>query len=170
MSTSPLMVVDADVALEVASHEALVRQTYLDSVGVKTWCVGMTNATGHRVERYIGKPQTVQHCMNIYAWALANYAGQVRDAFKARPLTKAQFAAAVSFHWNTGGIGRAAWVRYWLRGEDEKARKAQASERLPGRARVFVSGTKRKRNDGGDGESAAKRTRAEEPPASSGPT
>jgi lysozyme len=124
MSTSPLMAVDADVALEVASHEALVRQTYLDSVGVKTWCVGMTNATGHRVERYIGKPQTVQHCMNIYAWALSNYAGQVREAFKVRPLTKAQFAAAVSFHWNTGAIGRAAWVRYWLRGEDEKARKA----------------------------------------------
>ncbi|WMT92818.1 hypothetical protein [Pelagibacterium sp. H642] len=38
-------------ALELASHEALMPQTYKDSVDVLTWCVGMTNATGHRVER-----------------------------------------------------------------------------------------------------------------------
>lgn len=51
------MRVDFNVAMEVAAYEALVRQTYKDSKGVLTWCVGMTNATGHRVERYIGKPQ-----------------------------------------------------------------------------------------------------------------
>jgi hypothetical protein len=27
----------------------------------------LTNATGHKVERYIGKPASLQHCMNIYA-------------------------------------------------------------------------------------------------------
>src|SRR5690554_6331906 len=96
--------VDHEVALEVACHEALVRQTYKDSVGVLTWCVGMTNATGHTVERYIGKPASLQHCMNIYAWALDRYADGVRRAFKGTPLTKAQFAAALSFHWNTGAI------------------------------------------------------------------
>ena len=68
------MRVDYAVAMEVAAHEALLRQAYKDSEGVLTWCVGMTNSTGHRVERYIGKPQTLQHCMNIYAWALTNYA------------------------------------------------------------------------------------------------
>ncbi|WP_404864518.1 glycoside hydrolase family protein [Georhizobium sp. MAB10] len=110
--------------MEVAAHEALVRQAYKDSEGVLTWCVGMTNATGHRVERYIGKPQTLQHCMNIYAWALTNYAEQVREVFKDRPLTQAQFAAALSFHWNTGAIKRATWVKYWLRGDVERAREA----------------------------------------------
>jgi lysozyme len=118
------MRVDYAVAMEVAAHEALLRQAYMDSENVLTWCVGMTNATGHRVERYIGKPQTLQHCMNIYAWALTNYAEQVSEVFKDRPLTQAQFAAAVSFHWNTGAIKRASWVKYWLRGDVDRAREA----------------------------------------------
>jgi lysozyme len=118
------MRVDFNVAMEVATHEALVRQTYLDSKRVKTWCVGMTNATGHRVERYVGNPQTIQHCMNLYMWALTNYAEQVKRAFKAKPLNQAQFAAAVSFHWNTGAIASASWVRLWLSGDVAGARKA----------------------------------------------
>ena len=115
--------VDFDVAMEVAAHEALIRQTYVDSVGVKTWCVGMTNATGHAVERYINNPQSLQHCMNVYAWALDNYAEGVRKAFKGTPLTKAQFAAALSFHWNTGAIGRASWVKHFKAGNIATARK-----------------------------------------------
>lgn len=59
-----LPAVDFDVAIEVASHKALIRQTYKDSVGVLTWCVGMTNATGHKVDRYIGKLAALQHCVN----------------------------------------------------------------------------------------------------------
>jgi len=116
--------VDADVALEVASHEALIRQTYKDSVGKLTWCVGMTNATGHTVERYISKPASLQHCMNIYAWALGNYAAGVYRAFKGHTLTKAQFAAALSFHWNTGAIEEASWVKLWKAGEVAGAKKA----------------------------------------------
>jgi lysozyme len=116
--------VDFDVAMEVAAHEALVRQTYLDSVDVNTWCVGMTNATGHHVERYIGRPASLQHCMNVYAWALNRYAEGVRRAFKGVSLTKAQFAAALSFHWNTGAIERASWVKSFKAGNIAAARKA----------------------------------------------
>ena len=118
------MKVDYEIAMEVASHEALIRQAYRDSVGVATWCVGMTNATGHTVERYIDRPQSVAHCMNIYAWALANYAEGVTRAFAGFTLTKAQFAAALSFHWNTGSIEKAAWVRHWKAGRIEQARVA----------------------------------------------
>ena len=118
------MKVDYETAMEVASHEALIRQTYKDSVGKLTWCVGMTNATGHTVERYIGKPQTVQHCMNVYAWALENYADGVRRAFAGHKLSKAQFAAALSFHWNTGAIETASWVKHWKAGRVSKAREA----------------------------------------------
>lgn len=112
------------VALEVAFHEALVRQTYKDSVGRNTWNVGMTNATGHAVERYIGKPAPLQHCMNVYVWALRNYAKQVDEAFAGHELTEAQYAAALSFHWNTGAIKRAAWVEHWKAGKVAEARKA----------------------------------------------
>lgn len=112
------------VAMEVAAHEALVRQTYKDSVGVLTWCVGMTNATGHRVERYIGKPAPLQHCMNVYVWALRAYAKQVDEAFAGIKLTESQYAAALSFHWNTGAIKRATWVQYFRKGDIAKARAA----------------------------------------------
>lgn len=116
--------VDYDAAMEVASHEALIRQTYKDSIGKLTWCVGMTNATGHTVERYIGKPASLQHCMNVYAWALQNYAAGVYRAFKGHAISKAQFAAALSFHWNTGAIERAHWVKLWKAGKVAEAKLA----------------------------------------------
>lgn len=115
--------VDSEVALEVASHEAVIRQTYIDSVGINTWSVGLTDATGHDVDRYIGKPQPLQHCMDIYVWALDNYADQVRDTFKGYNLTKAQFTAALSFHWNTGAIRRASWVKSFKRGDMARAER-----------------------------------------------
>lgn len=118
------MKITSNVALEVACHEGLIRQTYKDSVGVLTWCIGMTNATGHSVERYIGSPQTYQHCMNIYVWALDRYADQVRDVFKDKPLSESEFAAALSFHWNTGAIKRATWVKKWLAGDIAGARQS----------------------------------------------
>ena len=121
---STAMALDYDVAMEVAAHEALVRQTYKDSKGVLTWCVGMTNATGHRVERYIGKPANLQTCMDVYVWALDNYAAGVREVFKGHNLTKAQFAAALSFHWNTGAIKRATWVTHFKAGDMAAAKKA----------------------------------------------
>lgn len=115
--------VDHQVALEVASHEAIVLETYKDSVGVDTWSVGLTNASGHNVVRYRKAPSTLQHAINVYVWALERYADQVRDAFGAYPLTKAQFTAALSFHWNTGAIKRASWVKSVLRGDNVKAHK-----------------------------------------------
>jgi hypothetical protein len=35
-----LPAVDFDVTMEVAGHEALIRQTYKNGGGVLTWCVG----------------------------------------------------------------------------------------------------------------------------------
>jgi lysozyme len=116
--------VDVNVASEVIFHEALIRQTYRDSVGVLTWAVGMTSATGHSVSRYIGKPQTVDYCMRIFVWALKNYSAQVDKAFAGVSLTKAQYAAAVSFHWNTGAIGTATWVKHFKAGNMAAARKS----------------------------------------------
>jgi len=135
--------VDSDVAMEVASHEALVRQTYVDSVGVRTWCVGMTSATGHDVDRYIDKPASLQHCMNLYVWALDRYADGVREAFRGVELTKAQFTAALSFHWNTGAIGRATWVRHFRAGRMEAAQRAFMSWIKP----PEIAGRRRKERD-----------------------
>jgi len=112
------------IALEVAHHEAVIRSTYVDSVGVNTWSVGLTSATGHNVDRYINNPQTMQHCMEIFLWALERYADDVREAFKGYLLSEAQFTAALSFHWNTGAIKRASWVKRFKAGDVAGARAA----------------------------------------------
>lgn len=119
------------VALEVACHEAIVRQAYKDSQNVWTWSVGLTSATGHDVTRYIGKPQPLEHCLAIYAWALEKYADDVREAFAGHDLTEAQFAAALSFHWNTGAIKRASWVKHFKAGDLTMARKRFTDWRKP---------------------------------------
>lgn len=120
------MALTARAALELASHEALVRQTYKDSVGVLTWCVGMTNATGHRVERYIGNPAPLQHCMNLFVWALLNYAKHVDEVFAGHRLTEAQYAAILSFTWNlgAGALRDASWVRHFKAGDMDAAEAA----------------------------------------------
>lgn len=116
--------IDYDVALEVASHEAIVRQTYKDSVGINTWSIGLTNKSGHNVDRYIGKPQTLEHCLAVYVWALEDYAERVRRAFHGFSLSKNEFAAALSFEWNTGSILTASWVRLYKQG---RVKEAEAS-------------------------------------------
>lgn len=108
--------------MEIAGHEAIVRQTYYDSKKVPTWSVGLTSATGHIVERYWKKPQSLTHCLRVYVWALKNYAYEVEQAFKGYALSEAQFAAALSFHWNTGKIKTATWVKTFLAGDKAKAR------------------------------------------------
>lgn len=125
------MEVDYDVALEIASHEAVIRQAYKDSVGVWTWSVGLTNATGHNVERYIDNPQTLEHCLSVYAWALNNYAEAVRAEFRGHDLAKEQFAGALSFHWNTGAIRSASWPDLWKDGRIGEARASFLSWRKP---------------------------------------
>lgn len=117
------MKITARTALELASHEGLVRQAYKDSVGVWTWSIGITDASGHKVERYIGKPQPLEKCLDVYVWALEKYAKDVRKAFAGRELNEHQFAAALSFHYNTGAIGRATWVKKWLAGDTSGAKK-----------------------------------------------
>jgi len=118
-------------ALEIASHEALIRQAYKDSVGVWTWSVGLTSATGHDVLRYKDKPQSLEHCLAIYVWALDRYAEAVRTVFKGTVLTEAQFAAALSFHWNTGAITSASWVAHFKAGRLGQAETAFLSWNKP---------------------------------------
>jgi GH24 family phage-related lysozyme (muramidase) len=119
------------VALEIAAHEGMVRQAYRDSVGVLTWGVGVTNASGHRVDRYIGKPQPMSRCLEVWIWLLERYADDVREAFRGIELNEAEFAAALSFHWNTGAIHRASWVPLFRAGHYIAARKKFLEWRKP---------------------------------------
>jgi GH24 family phage-related lysozyme (muramidase) len=112
-------------ALEIAYHEGIVQEAYKDSVGMLTWSIGVTSASTHNVDRYIKNPATIDRCIEVYIWLLdTKYAPAVRSVFAGKKLTEAQFAAALSFHWNTGAIERATWVKEWLRGEHGNARKS----------------------------------------------
>ncbi|MFA6219611.1 MAG: hypothetical protein WC692_07500 [Erythrobacter sp.] len=108
--------------LEIAEHEGLVLEAYLDSVGVWTWGFGVTDASGHKVGRYRKSRSTIERAVEVFEWLLrTKYLPEVQRAFRGRELTEAQLAAALSFHWNTGAIGEADWVRSVLAGERRTA-------------------------------------------------
>lgn len=120
------------VAMELVHHEAIVREAYRDSVGVWTWGVGITDASGHSVMRYKDNPQSIAKCLEVYLRALRErYVPGVNRAFQGFALTEAQFAAALSFHYNTGAIERADWVRLWKAGKEDAAHAAFMHWRKP---------------------------------------
>lgn len=123
----------ARVAQELISHEAIVQEAYKDSQSIWTWSVGITNASGHAVyPRYKDNPQTIEKCLEIYVWLLnKNYIPGVEKAFAGHPLSEAQFAAALSFHYNTGKIGSATWVGKWKSGDRPGADAAFMSYNKP---------------------------------------
>ena len=51
---------------EILQHEGLAREAYRDSVGVWTWSVGITDASGHKVARYRDNPQTIERCLEVF--------------------------------------------------------------------------------------------------------
>lgn len=120
-------------AAELIGHEAIVLEAYKDSVGVWTWGIGVTNKSGHTVyPRYKDNPQTIERCLEIFLWLLREkYAPDVRAAFEGHYLTEAQFAAALSFHYNTGKISQASWVAQWKSGNISAARASFMEWRKP---------------------------------------
>lgn len=121
----------ADMAMEVASHEAVIRQAYKDSKGIWTWSVGLTSATGHIVERYIDKPQSLETCLSVYVWALQMYFDDVKKRFGKHPMKKSEITAALSFHWNTGKIKAAKWPDYFMSGQRGRAKASFLSWKKP---------------------------------------
>lgn len=119
--------------MEVITHEAIVPEAYRDSKKIWTWGVGVTNASGHIVHpRYLRNPQTLERCLEVYEWLVRQkYLPEVRRAFGNYQLNEHQLAAALSFHWNTGGIARAQWVKSFLAGDIELAKTQFMNWRSP---------------------------------------
>lgn len=117
--------------IELVEHEGIVLEAYKDSVGVWTWGIGVTDKSGHKVMRYKDNPQTLEKAVEIFEWLVrTQYLPDVLKAFK-KPLTEDQLAAAVSFHYNTGAIGRASWVRLFNEGKISQARQAFMQYKKP---------------------------------------
>lgn len=108
---------------EIISHESIICEAYKDSKGIWTWGVGVTSASGHKVEDYRDGPQPMSKVIAVFEWLLREkYAPDVERAFRGKDLTEAQYTAALSFHYNTGAILRASWVKSFMAGNRDQAR------------------------------------------------
>lgn len=117
---------------EILQHEGLAREAYRDSVGVWTWSVGITDASGHKVARYRDNPQSIERCLEVFVWLLTTrYLPAVLAAFGPFEPEEHQLAGALSFHYNTGAIARASWLKRFLEGDSEAASKAILDWRRP---------------------------------------
>lgn len=120
------------VFMELLAHEAIVREMYKDSVGVETWSAGLTAKSGINVRKYKDNPASMQECIDAVADRLRQvYIPRVEQAFKGHTLTEAQFAAALSFDYNTGAVTRADWVKDFLAGNRIKAYTSIMNWRSP---------------------------------------
>ena len=100
----------------LALHEGIVPGPYRDSVGVWTYGLGHTLGAGYpdpaKMRR--GMPSnldaTLRDVFDLFRHDLPKYEAGVNRAVKV-PITQAQFDALVSFHYNTGAIGKASLVK-----------------------------------------------------------
>lgn len=107
---------------ELMHHESIIQEMYKDSVGVETWSAGLTAASGINVHQYKDNPASMQVCVDAVINRLRKvYVPDVLVAFAGKTLTEAQFAAALSFHYNTGAVRRADWVKHWVAGHTDAA-------------------------------------------------
>ena len=100
----------------LALHEGIVPAPYRDSVGVWTYGIGHTAAAGTPDPASLptGMPADLDAALrDVFATFrrdLPKYEAGVNRAVKV-PITQSQFDALVSFHYNTGAIGKASLVK-----------------------------------------------------------
>jgi len=100
----------------LALHEGIVPAPYYDSVHVRTYGIGHTAAAGAPDPASLptGMPADLDAALrDVFATLrrdLPKYEAGVNRAVKV-PITQAQFDALVSFHYNTGAIGKASLVK-----------------------------------------------------------
>src|SRR5690348_3411705 len=96
--------------LMICGEEGFSRRTYFDSGQVNTWSFGITNASGFDVRKYIHQAATQDECVKAYLEVLNGYFREVCKAL-GDGVSLEVLTGATSFHWNTGAINRASWVR-----------------------------------------------------------
>jgi lysozyme len=110
-------------------HEGVVPAPYLDVKGVWTFGIGHTAAAGSpdpaRMPR--GMPADldagIREAFRVFRADLARYEAEVLRAVRV-PLVQHEFDALVSFHYNTGGIARAALTQHLNAGDRAAAAEA----------------------------------------------
>ena len=115
--------------LALVRHEGLVPGPYLDVKKVWTFGIGHTAAAGAPDPATMprGMPADldagIREAFQVFRTDLARYEAAVLRAVKV-PLEPHEFDALVSFHYNTGGIAKAALTRHLHTGDRASAAAA----------------------------------------------
>ncbi|MCT8159402.1 lysozyme [Pseudoruegeria sp. SHC-113] len=122
--------------LALARHEGIVPGPYRDSTGTWTFGIGHTAAAGppDPAEMPRGMPEdldaAIREAFRLFREDIGSYEADVRRAVTV-PLAPCEFDALVSFHYNTGGIARAALTRHLNAGNRVAAADAFLNWRKP---------------------------------------
>ncbi len=94
---------------EITGYEGICTAPYKDSVGVWTFGIGHTRYDGapipEQMERGVDHP--LEEIFALFQNRIQRYEHDVNNAITV-PISQTQFDALVSFHYNTGAIGKAS--------------------------------------------------------------
>jgi len=117
----------------LACHEGMVLRAYKDAVGMWTIGIGHTAAAGPPVPKPGMRIDEID-AMKLFMKDIERYEGDVRRVLHGVAVPQHVFDAMVSFHFNTGAIGRARFVRtireVFSGGGDVEAGLARAGRQL----------------------------------------
>jgi len=122
--------------MALARHEGVVPGPYRDSTGTWTFGIGHTAVAGSPDPATMprGMPEDldagIREAFRVFRADLARYEADVLRAVTV-PLAPHEFDALVSFHYNTGGIARAALTRHLNAGNRPRAAVAFLNWRKP---------------------------------------
>ena len=94
----------------LVGHEGIVQSRYKDAVGVWTIGVGHTAAAGAPDPAKFAGTMTMREVFDLLRRDVAKYEAAVSRAVKVA-LEQHEFDALVSWHYNTGKIARATWLK-----------------------------------------------------------
>lgn len=114
----------------LVSHEGIVLSRYKDSVGVWTIGVGHTKAAGYPDPATFQGELTLGEAIGLFRHDIMKYERGVNAVVKV-PLKQHEFDALVSFHYNTGAIGKASFVKKLNAGDRAGAMKGIMDWRKP---------------------------------------
>ena len=125
LASAPVRAVSAAGLEQLIAEEGEALRAYRDVAGVWTIGVGLTAASGV-VRPRAGMTITRSESRALLAEALARrYEPPVATAMP--DAAQHAFDGGVSFHFNTGAIGRASWVAAWRRGDRAAVRAGLAA-------------------------------------------
>ncbi len=122
--------------LALARHEGIVPAPYLDAARTWTFGIGHTAAAGPPDPATMprGMPDDIdvgiREAFRLFREDIGSYEADVRRAVTV-PLVPHEFDALVSFHYNTGGISRAALTRHLNAGDRAASADAFLNWRRP---------------------------------------